>query len=99
MTILEEVKQKYNIDLPISYGKVNDQTVLILNEGIFGDYVSIEYLYVKYFLESNQLQGQVVKQSLLTIEGKHFDKLMIAGVKENNSPMFLELLFDISNYF
>ncbi len=92
-TIREKIKEKYNIDYPISGGdgSSQDEAIIINDE----DFVAIEYSIVKHLLLLDKKFGDFMGQKTIKKDGKIFDVLIFSH--RSDPSVVKDFYFDISS--
>lgn len=82
MTIKDLVFENFGVDLPIKGGSGNSiETPIILERKGLNNYVATEYEILKYLGMLNEIDWRIVRQGLVSQNGRMIDKIKIETKK------------------
>jgi hypothetical protein len=93
--------QNFGVQLPIAGGVRNSiENAVMIQYGIPNNYVSMEYLYLKYIGLGRGISWKTIGQEYFERDRKHYDKITIEVTPfENEEPHHENYYFDITDCF
>lgn len=93
--------QNFGVELPIAGGVGNSiENAVVIQYEIPNNYVSMEYLYLKYIGFGRGISWKTIRQEYFERDGKHYDKITIEVTpSEKEEPHHENFYFDITDCF
>lgn len=96
MTIREQIKKDFGVDLPISGGRGNSiDDPIIIDKSAGKDCSSVEYAYLRYVGLGRNISWKINEQALLISNGRKIDQIKI----ETEVITEREVIAQVENYY
>ena len=102
ISIRELIKEDFGVDLPIS-GKGNSiDNPIVIHSGETNDYTGVEYAVLKYLGIGRRIKWKIIRQELLSHNGRMIDKIKIETVQTTETQIITQIenyYFDITEFY
>lgn len=96
LTVREQIKKDFGVDLPIIGGSGQSIDDPILIDPEYKDWSTVEYSFIKYANTAQNRNYKVVLTTLLEHNGKQIDQIRIEI--EGNSENYYNYYFDVTDH-